>query len=350
MINDKLPIKDFAAKIKAKYPQYKDVDDTLLTQRIVEQYPDYAESVDLSPLKKKEPSKSGGQVGSSVVQSEEKLNPNIPFAGMVAGAAIQPEQDVSRSERLKADYDKVMALGGDKIDNNDPIKSLNETLLKHTVRFEQPKSESTGQKYLGGKTEARKEPVQANITPHKASELLKEASDNTFATSADARRWLHREGGNTDPKNETDNLARGIVERNDKVRSLLAESNNSIPDAAFNFYADQDPQLKLLKDKGEKPPPLVQAQLEERFLNDKDLNEIAGERNDVFNAVTGYKATFYENHPQLWINNLRAKIAQAREDYGRNNPFLNLPGKSSSDNEIENLYVRKLISDRDKEF
>ena len=57
MPEDKLPIPQFAAKIKAKYPEYKDVNDTLLVKRIVEKYPEYKESVDLSgieePVKKK---------------------------------------------------------------------------------------------------------------------------------------------------------------------------------------------------------------------------------------------------------------------------------------------------------
>lgn len=41
----KLSIQDFAAKIKAKYPDYKDINDTLLTQRIVDKYPEYKDMV-----------------------------------------------------------------------------------------------------------------------------------------------------------------------------------------------------------------------------------------------------------------------------------------------------------------
>lgn len=55
MPQDKLPIKDFAAKIKAKYPQYASVADDVLVQKIVAKYPEYEAQVDLAPLKKKEP-------------------------------------------------------------------------------------------------------------------------------------------------------------------------------------------------------------------------------------------------------------------------------------------------------
>lgn len=43
-----ISVTDFAAKIKAKYPQYQNVDDTTLTQKIVEKYPVYKGQVDLS--------------------------------------------------------------------------------------------------------------------------------------------------------------------------------------------------------------------------------------------------------------------------------------------------------------
>ncbi len=43
-----LSVTDFAAKIKTKYPQYKDVPDSELTQRIVDKYPEYKATVRLS--------------------------------------------------------------------------------------------------------------------------------------------------------------------------------------------------------------------------------------------------------------------------------------------------------------
>lgn len=42
----KLKPEEFAAKIKAKYPQYKDIDDKELTQKIINKYPQYADSVE----------------------------------------------------------------------------------------------------------------------------------------------------------------------------------------------------------------------------------------------------------------------------------------------------------------
>lgn len=41
-------VKEFAAKIKLKYPEYKDMDDLELTNKIISKYPDYKDQVDFS--------------------------------------------------------------------------------------------------------------------------------------------------------------------------------------------------------------------------------------------------------------------------------------------------------------
>ncbi len=55
MGSGKEPIPVFATRIKARYPQYKDIEDTLLVNKIIEKYPEYKEQVDIvvEPPKKK---------------------------------------------------------------------------------------------------------------------------------------------------------------------------------------------------------------------------------------------------------------------------------------------------------
>ena len=45
-MEDKLTIDQFAEKIKAKYPAYKDIDNGELTQKIIDKYPVYKDQVD----------------------------------------------------------------------------------------------------------------------------------------------------------------------------------------------------------------------------------------------------------------------------------------------------------------
>jgi hypothetical protein len=49
MATQPLSITEFAAKIKAKYPDYADIDDNELTRRMIEKYPDYAPMVQQNP-------------------------------------------------------------------------------------------------------------------------------------------------------------------------------------------------------------------------------------------------------------------------------------------------------------
>ena len=57
MPEPKLSVAEFAAKVKSKYPQYADVDDSLLVGKMVENYPVYADQVNLD-VKKKESSEA----------------------------------------------------------------------------------------------------------------------------------------------------------------------------------------------------------------------------------------------------------------------------------------------------
>lgn len=52
---DKISYQDFAASIKSKYPDYKDVDDYTLTQKMLEKYPVYADKVHLDNVSVSQP-------------------------------------------------------------------------------------------------------------------------------------------------------------------------------------------------------------------------------------------------------------------------------------------------------
>lgn len=72
----KLDIPAFSAKIKEQYPQYKDVNDTVLTKAIVDKHPEYRERVDLSGL-----DKPASPVDKGIDNTTDKLNHEIQFNG-----------------------------------------------------------------------------------------------------------------------------------------------------------------------------------------------------------------------------------------------------------------------------
>jgi len=83
----KLKVKDFAAKVKAKYPDYKDVDDLELTNKIIAKYPEYKDQVDFGQeVKKKVGSigfeESSLEAGNSLSQSIGEVGSDIPTIEM----------------------------------------------------------------------------------------------------------------------------------------------------------------------------------------------------------------------------------------------------------------------------
>ena len=109
MPNEKLSIQDFAAQIKAKYPEYKDYDDTVLTEAILDKYPVYQGQVDYAPKKEVTPSPSLGGESVSVAEVEDAPNPiwekikelDAEFGKIIANAPILGEL-VAGSDRLVA--------------------------------------------------------------------------------------------------------------------------------------------------------------------------------------------------------------------------------------------------------
>jgi hypothetical protein len=54
MPDGRLNVDQFAEKVKAKYPEYKDVDNATLTSKIIDKYPEYKDQVNLESKKKEE--------------------------------------------------------------------------------------------------------------------------------------------------------------------------------------------------------------------------------------------------------------------------------------------------------
>lgn len=69
-------VADFAAKIKAKYPDYQGIDDSTLVKKIVEKYPDYAEQVSFEPTAQPQEDEQGigGKILSGLGKAVETID------------------------------------------------------------------------------------------------------------------------------------------------------------------------------------------------------------------------------------------------------------------------------------
>lgn len=84
---------EFSAKIKEKYPEYKDVDDLVLAQKIVEKYPEYKEKVTFDEVK---PEKKGID-----------LTPSGLYKKALAGA-LSPARAVIQKQSIPEAYQSGM--------------------------------------------------------------------------------------------------------------------------------------------------------------------------------------------------------------------------------------------------
>ena len=112
----KLKVGEFAAKIKLKYPEYKDTPDDVLVDKIVTKYPEYKSQVDI-PLKKNEtppqplPSNSvGGQLPAPKVDETQIQAPQI--APQPEEKPFDPIQASFEYKDLKEKGTPVQVMGG----------------------------------------------------------------------------------------------------------------------------------------------------------------------------------------------------------------------------------------------
>lgn len=100
---------EFAAKIKEKYPQYKDVDDLTLAQKVIEKYPQYKEQVTFENVQKtpkKAESKGIDLTPSGIV----KKATSYPAAAL--RAALKGEDFDTAMENTKRIYNEVKPAKG----------------------------------------------------------------------------------------------------------------------------------------------------------------------------------------------------------------------------------------------
>jgi hypothetical protein len=281
------------------------------------------------------------------------------------GAAIVANRPKTEQQSIREDLSKIkgtkvepipgVQIEEEKFDVNDPIKSVNKKIFEKTVRFDQPKSETTNQQALSAeniieKQKGEQAEMAERVTPHNAAKAIKTVMEESFPTSKEARKWLYQSGKQFDEKNETDVLARDVIHNYENVKSKIEQYGGDLTKAAIDYYSDSDPQLKLLKEKGIAPPENVQGDLLARFLQEKSVKEWGNSSQEAHNIYKEEQDNFWQRHPEQRVNKIMQMIAQGREDQGRNNPFLNLVGVKSSDEVIESLSMRGEIDEWDKKF
>jgi hypothetical protein len=101
---------EFSKKIKAKYPEYKDVDDLTLAKKMVEKYPEYKTEVTFEPVKKKEPtvlpSGQGQKPSSSATAKKKVTQPSVSSGGETKRRDTSKAEAVVRKRQEEVELQK----------------------------------------------------------------------------------------------------------------------------------------------------------------------------------------------------------------------------------------------------
>ena len=217
---------EFAKKIKAKYPEYKDVDNYTLASKMVEKYPEYKGEVD---LKKKDLTGSGLEEPSS-----ERLTTTTTKATVSSSSKVKPDGTYSFPGEDNAIYKKE---GGE--------------------WFKSFKDENKYYPITKGDVQNRLKSLESNAV------LVKPLSTTTTikpATSSSSRRWddvtvepLSKKKYRTDDYiDQVQNAQKKLKTTGQNVESTFEQPKETKPPIKFDGLSDKEAMQMMAEDFGKK--------------------------------------------------------------------------------------------------
>jgi hypothetical protein len=375
MPDEKEPIPQFAARIKAKYPQYRDVDDTLLAKKIVEKYPEYGGMVDFGPtptpatdVKKKSLDAYGAglqKMGSFLGLLPSSTDGKTVLRGDVK-SILGTANVESKEQKTDEDDDPIKA-------EMEPIRaSLGEKYTNYLKASRPSGKESTGQRQVSRilkdkndreqlrnvqmdanavvTMEATKKGIERQVFPDagRAAELLSNYAANKGIEIGDL---LDPSDATIDQLPKTNETVKAGVEQISdyrKVLSALQESGGSLEDAAINMMRKESPVYNEKIEKimeGNKYDPSYKINIPEAergrivldWLQNPNVALAMSKDPDLKEQYDNIKTNFYSLYPETGKTIVASKLSQERENRGKNNPILNIVGKATMDKIAEDI-------------
>lgn len=218
-----------------------------------------------------------------------------------------------------------------KPDNKDPLGEV----LNHTVNYKTPDTKA-----------------QLKVFTQK----MKLLNEQAFPSTHQAESWLNnhaqQNNGNIDPNNFTASLAKNVIEDKKKVVDAIHNHfSGNIELAAVDYFGSKDDEMgKKIRDMNGNVPDVLKGHLLIDFLNTKGAKEWAQESPQNKEIYDEKKNHILESYPDIRKQMILQKIGQGREDFGYNNPVLNLVGKKSSDAVVNTLVATGQLTETDKKF
>lgn len=229
MPEDKLPIPEFAKRIKQKYPEYRDIDDTTLVQKIVAKYPEYASQVEMngSGQKKKDNStQSSGLLGAL----------GSAFNSYQNGGAVGSSNPPSKT---KADYVRELMAKHTpiKVESNDPLLDATQAAQAKRFQLESTQSDIDPLERVRGLREV-KQAQEALKNPFTRTEAIQVLGSGKFKQGSDRNLTLEK------AKQTFDESEKVVAPFKDIPAQEQTNSKDLIYEAAIQAYGNLNPTFK----------------------------------------------------------------------------------------------------------
>lgn len=225
-------VQEFSASIKAKYPQYKDIDDFELAQKIVSKYPQYKDVVDLN---------INARPGQVVMQGQNKVTPN-PRKGQIDSTSSNvPIVKIKETEEPQKGFwqtwmgDLIEGMGGVAANLVGNTMDLGERLKPQNIIAEAALRHSAGSKGYKAAENLRKQNSTAGDTKWIADQLISKGNQLS-QKSNDYYGSVQVPNGNTTtirPKDFTDLWKEGRYGA--AAGNVLLEGAKSLPTSIAAF-------------------------------------------------------------------------------------------------------------------
>lgn len=315
---DKYTVQQFAAKIKAKYPMYKDLEDSVLVDKIVAKYPEYKSKInfDIKATPKQQPPQATGQPPKQVQQT--KVDENDPI-----GSVLSP------LEKQMQDLQQQLFLN-----TNEYIKSGESTKQKPVVAL--PAQNDISIRYQDSQKQVRKKEKEL-------AEVGGYLYKNTFKTGKEAAKFL--EGKQVNPGNRSHKIALEKIEKAEKINSLL--DSYSVEEAAArinNPKLNDESYFQYVKNSNARAGHDVFM-----FFNDPDVLQRAKDDPKVAQQLREAQANYYNHYPKAAEAQLASKISEYRSKKGYGSWFYDNPDEEDIDKVMADMRKDGLVNNVDEQ-
>lgn len=217
---NKLSIQDFAAKIKAKYPDYKEINDTLLTQKIISKYPEYKDMVNYQVQSEPTVTKPENEINHTSIHDirhlDEMANREVPQEQQTV---IDPESGIpTENKAFQAENKQYGEQLGKSLQDLGGKLGIDPAKLKSTISdFPEEHDESRIQNRAQLKDE-NPETYERLRTADQNKNLIADKSIH------DANEYNQLQGSEAEPIQNLEHLSKNINRQREIIYSNLSGS------------------------------------------------------------------------------------------------------------------------------